>query len=114
MVVSNEKREISGVAGHDDNSYQPEILNIIKLNINKSGAPILILQQVQELVGYLPYFALNTISRETDIPLSKLYSIITFYHYFIFITRYDRRRDNPACASSIFPTVNIGCIGNPF
>ena len=82
MAVVKEKSEINGVLERTENNYEPEILNIIKLNINKSGAPIRIMQQVQELCGYLPYSALQTISREINIPLSRLYSIITFYHYF--------------------------------
>jgi NADH:ubiquinone oxidoreductase subunit E len=85
MAVSNLKSEISVVAERDENSYQPEILEIIRLNINKSGAPIRIMQQTQELVGYLPLSALQLISHETKIPLSKLYSIITFYHYFTLV-----------------------------
>jgi NADH:ubiquinone oxidoreductase subunit E len=85
MAVADKKGEINEVAELEVKDYEPEILNIIKLNINKSGAPIRIMQQTQELCGYLPYSALKTISRETDIPLSKLYSIITFYHFFTLV-----------------------------
>jgi NADH:ubiquinone oxidoreductase subunit E len=80
MAPVNEKEE--KIVKDSEKDYGPEIINIVKLNINKSGAPIRILQQTQELVGYLPLSALNTISRETNIPLAKLFSIITFYHYF--------------------------------
>jgi len=85
MAVVKERSEIGGAGERVAESYEPEILDIIQRNNDKSGAPIRILQQVQELCGYLPLSALNTVSREIDIPLSKLYSIITFYHYFTLV-----------------------------
>jgi NADH:ubiquinone oxidoreductase subunit E len=59
-----------------------EIGQIIKRNRYAAGAPIRILQQSQEKCGYLPLTVLEFISSETSIPLSKLYGILTFYHYF--------------------------------
>lgn len=67
--------------------YESDIKNIINLNRQKSGAAIRVLQQVQGLIGYLPLEALDIVSKELAIPLSKLYSIITFYHFFTTVPR---------------------------
>jgi NADH:ubiquinone oxidoreductase subunit E len=55
---------------------------IITNNQGKAGAMIRILQQSQELCGYLPPPLLELISRETAVPLSGIYGILTFYHFF--------------------------------
>ena len=59
-----------------------ELQRILERNRETAGATIRILQQTQELCGYLPGPVLELVSRELDIPLAKLYSILTFYHFF--------------------------------
>jgi NADH:ubiquinone oxidoreductase subunit E len=59
-----------------------DIQEIINNNNGKSGVPIRVLQQVQEKVGYLPLPVLEIVSKELGLPLSKVYNIITFYHFF--------------------------------
>ncbi len=46
------------------------------------GAMIPILQHTQEVYGYLPPEALKEISRRTQIPLSHIYGVATFYAQF--------------------------------
>ena len=58
---------------------------IIEKNRHTVGAPIRVLQSVQEICGYLPLPVLELISKEMDIPLSKLYNILTFYHFFTLV-----------------------------
>jgi NADP-reducing hydrogenase subunit HndA len=55
---------------------------IIKENRDTVGAPIRIMQMTQRLCGYLPRQVLEIISKELNISLSQLYSILSFYHYF--------------------------------
>lgn len=59
-----------------------EIQNIISDTGGKSGAVIRVLQQAQGLFGYLPAPVIKTISRDLKIPLSEVYGIISFYHFF--------------------------------
>jgi NADH:ubiquinone oxidoreductase subunit E len=59
-----------------------DLQRIIEEHRNTVGAPIRIMQMTQELCGYLPRQALEVISRQMNISLSHLYSILTFYHYF--------------------------------
>jgi len=52
----------------------------------QKGAVIPILQQTQEVFGYLPREALEAISRKAHVPLSDLYGVATFYAQF-YLTR---------------------------
>lgn len=47
-------------------------------------ALIPILQDLQDEEGYLPVSALKAVSRELDIPLSKIYGVASFYNQFKF------------------------------
>lgn len=49
---------------------------------SESGKLLGILEDVQNEVGYLPKDALIYISNKLEVPLSKLYSIATFYSFF--------------------------------
>ena len=46
------------------------------------GALIPILQEVQEELGYLPEEALSLVSERLNIPLSRVYGVVTFYAQF--------------------------------
>ena len=47
-----------------------------------TGNLISVLQEVQAHFGYLPKDALYYLAQKTGIPITRLYSIATFYHYF--------------------------------
>lgn len=48
----------------------------------KKGNVIPVLQHAQEIFGYLPKSVLIEISKELDIPISRIYGVITFYAQF--------------------------------
>ena len=62
-----------------------EVLNRIR---QKNGMEIVeddlipILQEIQESYGYLPHQVLSWVSRETKIPESRMFGVITFYEQF--------------------------------
>jgi NADH:ubiquinone oxidoreductase subunit E len=64
-----------------------DLQKIIEDNRLSTGSTIRILQKAQELCGYLPAPILELISRETEVPLSKLYSVLTFYHFFTLVPK---------------------------
>jgi len=59
-----------------------EIQTIIGENSGKAGSLIRILQQTQNMIGYLPQSVIKTLSRDMKVPLSEIYGIISFYHFF--------------------------------
>jgi NADH-quinone oxidoreductase subunit E len=48
----------------------------------KPGSLIMILHKIQETFGYIPREAAEKLSRISDIPLARIYGVITFYHFF--------------------------------
>ena len=59
-----------------------EIQGVIDDTKGEAGALIRVLQQAQGLIGYLPAPVIKTISRDLKVPLSEVYGIISFYHFF--------------------------------
>ena len=83
IVVPKHTEIGRGVAGR---TFQ-QIQRVIDATGGQSGAPIRVLQQAQGLVGYLPPPVLKTISRDLKIPLSELYGIVSFYHFFTMVPK---------------------------
>ncbi len=55
---------------------------IIKRYKNKPGSLIPVLQEAQELVGYLPPVVLRHISKGLNIPVSIVHGVVSFYSFF--------------------------------
>jgi len=53
----------------------------------QAGALIRVLQQAQGLIGYLPVPVLKTISRDLKVPISEVYGIVSFYHFFTMVPK---------------------------
>ena len=74
-----------------DGTVSTEILRqvdrIINDNKHKAGAAIRVLQQAQELIGYLPHQVLEAIYSGMRIPPSELYGIVSFYHFFSLVPK---------------------------
>ena len=70
------------------NNTQPIDFEKIKAIIEKNGgkleALIPTLQQIQEVCGYLPKAALEYVVDHTEIPMTALYGVATFYTQFRF------------------------------
>ncbi len=60
----------------------PEIDAFIEKWIEKPGNLIMILHRVQEEFGYIPRQAAFEVADALDIPVAKIYGVITFYHFF--------------------------------
>jgi len=81
-VAKNETRPGGGTtAGYAGRIFR-EIQEIIDNTHGQAGALIRVLQQAQGLIGYLPEPVIKTISRDLKVPLSEVYGIISFYHFF--------------------------------
>lgn len=61
---------------------EAELLKVISEHKNEKGALMPILQQAQDIYGYLPVEVQSIISNELDIPLEKIYGVVTFYSQF--------------------------------
>ena len=61
---------------------EEQLLQVISENRGEKGALMPILQHAQEIYGYLPIEVQTMIARELDIPLEKIYGVVTFYSQF--------------------------------
>ncbi|MGI6656546.1 MAG: NAD(P)H-dependent oxidoreductase subunit E [Desulfobulbus sp.] len=53
----------------------------------EEGGLIPALQMAQQLFGYVPQFALERIGERLRIPMSTVYGVVTFYHFFSLVPR---------------------------
>ncbi len=60
----------------------PEITAFIDKWSDKPGNLIMVLHRVQEEYGFIPRQAAFEVAAVLDIPLAKIYGVITFYHFF--------------------------------
>lgn len=61
---------------------EQQLLKVIEEKKNDKGCLMPILQQAQEIYGYLPIEVQTIISDKTGYPLEKIYGIVTFYAQF--------------------------------
>jgi len=62
--------------------FSKELESFINAWKDKPGNLIMILHKVQEEFSYIPREAAERLSRELNLPLAKIYGVITFYHLF--------------------------------
>ena len=60
----------------------PELYSFIQEWKDKPGNLIMVLHKVQEIYRYIPRDIALSVSKELDVPLAKIYGVMTFYHYF--------------------------------
>jgi NADP-reducing hydrogenase subunit HndA len=58
------------------------LLKVIADHKNDKGALMPILQKAQDIYGYLPIEVQSIVSNEMNVPLEKIYGIVTFYSQF--------------------------------
>lgn len=59
-----------------------KLLDICKEHGNQAGELINILHKAQHLFGYLPPEVQRIVANELNIPVSKVYGVVTFYSFF--------------------------------
>jgi NADH-quinone oxidoreductase subunit E len=65
-----------------DLEFPSELNDYILAKKDEKGSLIALLHRVQEHYGYIPRKAAMKLSQMIEIPLAKIYGVITFYHLF--------------------------------
>ena len=60
----------------------PELKAFIEEWKEKPGNLIMVLHQVQQTYGYIPREVAIEVSQLLDVPLAKIYGVVTFYNFF--------------------------------
>lgn len=74
--------KVSNIPFKGSKEQEVKLLEIIAKHKGKRGALMPIMQEAQDLYGYLPYQIQKVISDETGIPIEKIYGVATFYAQF--------------------------------
>ncbi len=61
---------------------EAELLRVIEEHKSDKGALMPVLQKAQEIYGYLPVEVQKIIAEQMDIPLEKIFGVVTFYSQF--------------------------------
>ena len=77
--MSNKK---AGVLFKDTPEQKKKLEEVIAAHKDQPGALMPILQQAQDIYGYLPIEVQTTIAEALDIPLEEVYGVVTFYAQF--------------------------------
>lgn len=76
------------------------LYEILEKYKHEKGAVIPVLQQAQEIYGWLPAEVLRAVAKGMNVPLSQVYGVVTFYSQF-YLTRRGRhiirQCDGTAC-----------------
>ena len=64
-----------------------KIDEIVKNYKGKPGALIPVLEQVQEVCGYLPMAIQKRVAKGLNLPVANVYGVITFYSFFTMVPR---------------------------
>ena len=60
----------------------PELKAFVEEWKSKPGNLIMVLHRVQQTYGYIPRNIAIDISQMLDVPLAKIYGVVTFYNFF--------------------------------
>lgn len=74
--------KVSSVPFAGTKEQEAKLLEVIAKYRGQKGALMPIMQEAQEIYGYLPYQVQKIISDETGIPIEKIYGVATFYAQF--------------------------------
>ncbi len=69
-------------AAKNENLFSRELITFIEQWRNKPGNLIMVLHRVQEEFGFVSRESADTVAYMLDIPLAKIYGVLSFYHFF--------------------------------
>ena len=76
------KKKLTTVDFRGTPEQEAKLLEVIAKYDGVKGKMMPILQEAQEIYGYLPVEVQQIISDETQIPMSKIFGVVTFYSFY--------------------------------
>ena len=76
------KKKLTTVEFRGTKEQEEKLLEVIAKYDGVPGKTMPILQEAQEIYGYLPIEVQKIIARETGVPLEEIFGIVTFYAQF--------------------------------
>ncbi len=63
-------------------NLQDDVKTVVDRWKGKEGNLIMVLHDIQDRYGYVPRAAALEVSRQSGMPLARIYEVLTFYNYF--------------------------------
>lgn len=82
IIITNDKKERGVKMKKLKQEYLDKIDKIVAKHKNEMGPMKLMLHEIQENLGYIPFEAMEKIATAIDVPVSKVYGVVTFYSQF--------------------------------
>lgn len=76
------KKKLTTVTFHGTEAQEAQLLEVIAKYRDTEGAMMPILQEAQEIYGYLPMEVMQIIAKETDHPVEEVFGVASFYSQF--------------------------------
>ena len=76
------KKKLTTVAFRGTAEQEEKLLAVIAKHNGTRGALMPILQEAQEIYGYLPLGVMKIIAKETETPLEEIFGVASFYSQF--------------------------------
>ena len=76
------KKKLTTVAFRGTEAQEAQLLEVIAKYRDTEGAMMPILQEAQEIYGYLPVEVMKIIAEKTDHPLEEVFGVASFYSQF--------------------------------
>ena len=76
------KKKLTTVMFRGTKAQEEQLLAVIAKHRDSRGAMMPILQEAQEIYGYLPREVMQIIARETGYPMEEIFGVATFYSQF--------------------------------
>ena len=87
MVVGTQTADIFGGIEEFSTDQLKQVDAIIVSHTGKPGSLIPVLEQVQEVLGYLPVPVQMLVAEGLNIPVANVYGVVTFYSLFTMVPR---------------------------
>lgn len=81
------KKKISDIPFKGTKEQEEQLLAVIEKHKHDKGALMPVLQEAQEIYGYLPEEVQKIIAQGLDVPLEEVYGVVTFYSQFSLVPK---------------------------
>jgi NADH-quinone oxidoreductase subunit E len=85
MSMAEIKQDTRAITKRDENNIAAKVDKVLASFIGEKAELIPILQQVQQVLGYLPEEAMSRIAAFVDVPECTVFGVATFYAQFKFM-----------------------------
>lgn len=82
IIRTNDKKERGVKMKKLKQEYLDKIDEIVAKHKDEMGPMKLMLHEIQEKLGYIPFEAMEKVAEAINVPVSKVYGVVTFYSQF--------------------------------